>query len=166
MMYPARKIAIFKGVKVISGTTEAIQIREAASLEEKNSPQGDQRTNNNNRGRGFSNRGRGYDPNSNGYGNNFGQGRGRPFQRRPWRSRGFQPRGRGFAPQSGTGDPGYKCIPQYKYVCGVCRNRGHYDHQCHTLQHLAHAMQAQQAQTYNYNNNNDNDQDHNKPQAF
>ena len=47
------------------------------------------------------------------------------------------------------GDPEYQHIPQYRYICGVCRNKGHYDHQCHTLQHLAHAIQAQQAQNYN-----------------
>ena len=65
-------------------------------------------------------------------------------------------------PQAGTGDPDYKGIPQYRYICGICRNRGHYDHQCHTLQHLAHAMQSQQTQGYNptnntpeYDNNND-----------
>ena len=118
----------------------------------------------NNRGRGFLGRGRGYD---NGYGGNgstyYPRGRGRPFQRRPWRSRGFQPRGRGYVPQAGTGDPEYRGIPQYRYICGICRNKGHYDHQCHTLQHLAHAMQSQQIQGYNnptnnlpeYDNNND-----------
>ena len=91
-------------------------------------------------------RGRGYD-------NNYNQ-----FQSRPWSTlfKGdpgevvvIQPRGRGYMPQAGTGDPEYKGIPQYKYICGVCRNKGHYDHQCHTLQHLAHAIQTQQAQGYN-----------------
>ena len=58
--------------------------------------------------------------------------------------------------------PYHYSIPQYRYICGICRNRGHYDHQCHTLQHLAHAMQSQQTQGYNptnnppeYDNNND-----------
>ena len=111
------------------------------------------------RGRG----GQQYDQKYNNRGRNFsGRGRGRPFQRRPWRSRGFRPRGRGYMPQAGTGDPEYKGIPQYRYICGICRNRGHYDHQCHTLQHLAHAMQGHQSQGYNptnnppeYDNNND-----------
>ena len=51
----------------------------------------------------------------------------------------------GYALQAGTGDPEYRGILQYKYICGICRNKGHYDHQCHTLQHLAHALQSQQA---------------------
>ena len=114
--------------------------------------QNDQRYNN--RGRGFSGRGQGYDNSFNSYGNNYyPRTRSRPFQRLPWRSRGFQPRGRGYALQAGTGDPEYQGIPQYKYICGVCRNKGHYDHQCHTLQHLAHAIQSQQAQGYNPVNN-------------
>ena len=104
--------------------------------------QNDQRYNT--RGRGYPGRGRGYD---NSY-NNYNRGRGRPFQCRPWRSWGFQPRGRGYMPQAGTGDPEYRHIPQYRYICGVCCNKGHYDHQCHTLQHLAHAIQSQQAQNY------------------
>ena len=71
--------------------------------------------------------------------------------------------GRGYSPQAGTGDPEYRGIPQYRYICGICRNKGHYDHQCHTLQHLAHALQGQQAQGYNPVNNtpefdNNNDQ--------
>ena len=52
-------------------------------------------------------------------------------------------------PPAGTGNPEYRHIPQYRYICGVCRSKGHYDHQCHTLQHLAHAIQTQQAQNYN-----------------
>ena len=44
------------------------------------------------------------------------------------------------------GDPQYKGIPQYKYICGICHSRGHYDHQCHTLQHLFYAMQQQSGQ--------------------
>ena len=126
------------------------------------SQQYDQRFNN--RGRGSSGRGRGYDNGYSGYGNTFyPRDRGRPFQRCPWRSRGFQSRGRGYVPQAGTGDPEYRGIPQYKYICGVCSNKGHYDHQCHTLQHLAHALQSQQGQGYNPVNNtpefdNNNDQ--------
>ena len=71
-------------------------------------------------------------------------------------------RGRGFTP-AGTGDPQYKGIPQYKYICGICHSRGHYDHQCHTLQHLFHAMQQQTGQqvaqpTTEYDNTNQTDQ--------
>ena len=120
----------------------------------------------NNRGRGYSGRGRGYDTGYNTYNNNYNRGRSRPFQRRPWRSQGYQPRGRGYAPQAGTGDPEYRGIPQYKYVCGVCCNRGHYNHQCHTLQHLAHAIQTQQAQNYNAANANPEIDNGNDQPAF
>ena len=114
------------------------------------------------RGRGY-NRNRGYDNN---YAQNrydYQRGRGRSSYRQPWHSHGnYVPRGRGYMP-SGTGDPQYKGIPQYKYLCGICHNRGHYDHQCHTLQHLFHAMQiqnGQNAQTQNteYDNSSQNDQ--------
>ena len=120
----------------------------------------------NNRGQGYSGRGWGYDTGYNTYNNNYNRGRSRPFQRRPWRSRSYQPRGRGYAQQAGTGDLEYRGIPQYKYVCGVCRNRGHYDHQCHTLQHLAHAIQTQQAQNYNGANTNPENDNGNDQPAF
>ena len=38
------------------------------------------------------------------------------------------------------GNPNYGGIPQYKYLCNVCGNKGHYDHQYHTahqvMQHI------------------------------
>ena len=65
--------------------------------------------------------------------------------------------------QQVPGNPQYKGILQYKYICGICHGRGHYDHQCHTLQHLFHAMQQQTGQqmaqpTTEYDNTNQTDQ--------
>ena len=114
------------------------------------------------RGRGFG-RGRGFDQNNDQYQYEYQKGRGHSSFCRPWRGCGnYNPRGRGFTP-SDTGDPQYKGIPQYKYLCGICHNRGHYDHQCHTLQHLFHAMQLQNRQsnapvTTNYDNQTQNEQ--------
>ena len=66
------------------------------------------------------------------------------FQRL-WRGYGSYQRGRGLTPL-GMEDPQYKGILQYCYICCICHSRGHYDHQCHTLQHLFHAMQYQSGQ--------------------
>ena len=104
-----------------------------------------------------------YEQNNEQYRYDYQRGRGRGSFCKPWRSHGnYNPWGRGYT-LSGTGDPQYKGIPQYKYLCGICHNRGHYDHQCHTLQHLFHAMQLQTWQntaqpSIEYDNQNQTDQ--------
>ena len=92
------------------------------------------------------------------------EARGRGSFRRPWRSHGnYNLHEDGDTHHLKPGDPQYKGIPQYKYLCGICHNRGHYDHQCHTLQHLFHAMQLQNGQnnaqpSIEYDNQNQTDQ--------
>ena len=113
------------------------------------------------RGRGYG-RGRGFDQNQDNYRSDFQCGRGQGNFCRPWRAHGNYSRGHGFTP-AGTGDPQYKGISQYKYICGICHSRGHYDHQCHTLQHLFHAVQQQSGQqmaqpTTEYDNTNPTNQ--------
>ena len=97
------------------------------------------------------NRGRPYKPynnypSNNNQNNRFNrrfQSRGRPY-RKPWTQRGnrgqymnSKPFAQRYAEQ---GNPNYGGIPQYKYICNVCGNKGHYDHQCHTahqvMQHI------------------------------
>ena len=104
--------------------------------------QNDQRQNT--RGRGYG-RGCGYEQSQDNYRSDYQHGRGCGSFCRPWRAHGTYLRGCGFT-LSGMGDPQYKGIPQYRYICGICHSRGHYDHQCHTLQHLFHAMQQQSDQ--------------------
>ena len=121
--------------------------------------QNDQRQNS--RGRGYG-RGQGYEQSQDNYRSDYQWGRGCGSFRRPWRACRTYQRGHGFT-LSGTGDPQYKGILHYRYICGICHSRGHYDHQCHTLQHLFHAMQQQSGQQMpqpnnDYNNTNQNDQ--------
>ena len=121
--------------------------------------QNDQRQNS--RGRGYR-RGHSYEQSQDNYRSDYQHGRGHGSFCRLWRACGNYSRGRGFTP-SGTGDPQYKGIPQYRYICGICHSRGHYDYQCHTLQHLFHAMQQQSSQQMpqpntEYDNSNQTDQ--------
>ena len=106
-----------------------------------------------------------YDQNQDNYRSDYQRGRGHGFFRRPWRTHGNYPCGCGFPP-AGTGDPQYKGIPQYRYICGICHSRGHYDHQCHTLQHLFHAMQHQSGQAAPQNNNEYDNTNQHDQQAF
>ena len=44
---------------------------------------------------------------------------------------------------SGLGHPSYKGIPQHCYICSLCSNKGHYEHQCHYAQQIMnHATAA------------------------
>ena len=118
------------------------------------------------------NRGRPYRPynnypsnnNQNSRFNRRFQSRGRPY-RRPWTQRGnrgqymnSKPFAQRYAEQ---GNPNYGGIPQYKYICNVCGNKGHYDHQCHTahqvMQHIypvaAQGRQPLNPQAAPYHNN-------------
>ena len=55
----------------------------------------------------------------------------------------------------GLGHPSYNGIPQHRYVCTLCSNKGHYDHQCHYAQQImthatAASFKAQQQEDYDY----------------
>ena len=90
----------------------------------------------------------------------------RRFGRGSWEGRGYAGRayGRGQPPHqndssvSGLGHPSYKGIPQHHYICSLCSNKGHYDHQCHYAQQIMnHATAAsikahqQEDAVYDYN---------------
>ena len=66
----------------------------------------------------------------------------------PWHNRssyGYFRRGsnRQYTQSQGLGHPSYKGIPQHRYICSLCSNRGHYDHQCHYAQQVMnHATAA------------------------
>ena len=87
---------------------------------------------------------------------------------------------------AGLGHPNYKGIPQHCYICSLCSNKGHYDHQCHYAQQImnnatAASIKAHQQEdaAYDYNSqqpyqnqyqetytaqNQQNDQQHDQPQ--
>ena len=118
----------------------------------------------NNRGRGYR-RGHGYEQSQDNYWSEYQRGQGCGSFCRPWRAQGTYQRSCGFTP-SGTGDPQYKGIPQYRYICGICHSRGHYDHQHHTLQHLFHAMQQQSGQHMPQSNTDYDNTNHTDQSAF
>ena len=49
---------------------------------------------------------------------------------------------RQYAQTQGLGHPSYNGIPQHRYMCTLCSNRGHYDHQCHYAQQVMHHVTA------------------------
>ena len=82
--------------------------------------------------------------------------RGRSSQGRPPRRNNYR-NYNAYDQSQGLGHPSYKGIPQHRYVCSLCSNRGHYDHQCHYAQQVmnhatAASIRAQQVEdaTYNY----------------
>ena len=120
------------------------------------------------RGRSFGRGNRGRFRGRNNYYTNNGQQRQNQFYNRPrarqgqqqWRNRssnGYQQR-RGSnrqAQSQGIGHPSYNGIPQHRYVCTLCSNRGHYDHQCHYAQQVmnhatAASIKAQQQEDSAY----------------
>ena len=80
---------------------------------------------------------------------------GRSSQGRPPRRNNYRNYNTYEQPQ-GLGHPSYKGIPQHRYVCSLCSNRGHYDHQCHYAQQVmnhatAASIKAQQVEDAAYN---------------
>ena len=49
---------------------------------------------------------------------------------------------RQYTQTQGLGHPSYNGIPQHRYMCTLCSNRGHYDHQCHYAQQVMHHATA------------------------
>ena len=120
------------------------------------------------RGRSFGRGNRGRFRGRNNYYTNNGQQRQNQFYTRPrarqgppqWRNRSSNgyPYRRGSNRQTqpqGIGHPSYNGIPQHRYVCTLCSNRGHYDHQCHYAQQVmnhatAASIKAQQQEDSAY----------------
>ena len=188
--------------------TKSQKYSDRDSQNDKYSPQNPkwQGNNNNNRGK-FSYPSRGSRPCSRdanncprrdqGYGYQYSQPQRGSYRKRfgqgSWRGRSYarQTYGRGQPPHqndnsmSGLGHPSYKGIPQHHYICSLCSNKRHYDHQCHYAQQIMNHATAvsikahqQKNAVYDYNNqqhqnqyqetytvqNQQNDQQHNQPQ--
>ena len=90
-----------------------------------------------------------------GFRRHSGGWQGRSSQGRPPRRNNYRNYNTYDQPQ-GLGHPSYKGIPQHRYVCSLCSNHGHYDHQCHYAQQVmnhatAASIRAQQVEDAAYN---------------
>ena len=60
-----------------------------------------------------------------------------------------------YTQTQGLGHPSYNGILQHRYMCTLCSNSGHYDHQCHYVQQVMHhamaaSIKAQQQEDSDY----------------